>query len=60
MVEFLIKNGAQIDLQDADGKTPLHKAVENKNHTIIQLLLQACPALKNIKDNRGNLAIERC
>jgi Arf-GAP/coiled-coil/ANK repeat/PH domain-containing protein len=27
-VEFLLLNGAKIDTQDADGKTPLHLATE--------------------------------
>lgn len=57
VVNFLIKHGAQIDLQDADGKTPLHKAVENKNPSIIKILLKACPTLNSIKDNKGHLAI---
>ncbi|CAH2104639.1 unnamed protein product [Euphydryas editha] len=56
-VVLLIKNGAKIDLQDADGKTPLHKAAENKNQNLIKILLQACPKLRDIKDNKGNMAI---
>lgn len=56
-VIFLIKNGARLDLQDDDGKTALHKAAENKNQNLIKILLEACPSLRDIKDNKGNLAI---
>lgn len=57
VVKLLIQHGAKIDLQDADGKTPLHKAAENKKHSIIKILLEACPTLNNIRDNKGHLAI---
>ncbi|XP_032529768.2 ankyrin repeat domain-containing protein 39 [Danaus plexippus] len=57
IIMFLINNGAQIDLQDSDGKTVLHRVTENKQVDLISTLLEACPKLKDIKDNRGNLAI---
>ncbi|CAH2243411.1 ankyrin repeat domain-containing protein 39-like isoform X1 [Pararge aegeria] len=57
-VKYLIQHRAQLDLQDADGKTALHKVVENKKHGLINVLLEACPKLRDIKDNKGILAIE--
>ncbi|XP_050361665.1 ankyrin repeat domain-containing protein 39-like isoform X1 [Nymphalis io] len=56
-VVLLIKSGARLDLQDADGKTPLHKAAENQNFNIMNILLEACPKLRNIRDNKDILAI---
>ncbi|XP_034824025.1 ankyrin repeat domain-containing protein 39-like [Maniola hyperantus] len=56
-VKYLIQHGAQLDLQDADGKTALHKVVEHKQHGLVNVLLEACPKLRDIKDNKGNLAI---
>jgi hypothetical protein len=35
VVELLLENGAQLDLEDAHGKTPLSRA---KDHDIIHLL----------------------
>ncbi|XP_047544899.1 ankyrin repeat domain-containing protein 39 isoform X1 [Vanessa atalanta] len=56
-VVLLIKSGAQLDIQDADGKTPLHKAAENQNPNIVNILLNACPKLRDMKDNKDNLAV---
>jgi Arf-GAP/coiled-coil/ANK repeat/PH domain-containing protein len=38
-VEFLLLNGAKINAQDADGKTPLHLATELSNNLLLLLLL---------------------
>ncbi|XP_023943013.2 ankyrin repeat domain-containing protein 39 [Bicyclus anynana] len=54
-VKYLIQHGALLDLQDADGTTALHKVVENKKQNLVKILLDACPKLADIKDNRGNL-----
>ncbi|KAG6454089.1 ankyrin repeat domain-containing protein 39 [Manduca sexta] len=56
-VKFLIQSGANIRLQDIDGETALHKAVANKNFNLVDILLQACPELKMIKDNKGRSGI---
>lgn len=56
-MNFLIQHGAQLDLQDADGKTVLHTVVENRKHALIEVLLKACPRLRDIKDKKGNVAV---
>ena len=38
-MELLLENGAQPDLGDKDGQTPLSRAVEGQNPAIVQLLL---------------------
>ena len=38
-MELLLKNGAQPDLEDEDRHTPLSRAVEGGNASIVQLLL---------------------
>lgn len=41
VVKFLIKNGADLDLQDYQGWTPLHSAVWFHNTEILKILLDA-------------------
>ncbi|GBP23947.1 Ankyrin repeat domain-containing protein 39 [Eumeta japonica] len=53
VVVYLIEAGANPLLQDADGKTALHRAVESGNLPIIQKLVQACPELLEMKDSKG-------
>jgi ankyrin repeat protein len=38
VVELLLKNGAQPDFEDADGHTPLSRAIRMGNVDIAQLL----------------------
>jgi len=38
VVELLLQNGAQPDLEDADGHTPLSRALRANNAYVIQLL----------------------
>ena len=47
VVKLLLKNGAQPDLEDADGETPLSRALLGGNANVIQLLTPMCvvPAL---------------
>ncbi|KAL4708155.1 hypothetical protein ACJJTC_009934 [Scirpophaga incertulas] len=56
-VTLLIKAGAAVELQDVDGETALHKASKHNNYNLIRVLLDACPHLYNIKDNKGNSAV---
>ncbi|RVE42748.1 hypothetical protein evm_012609 [Chilo suppressalis] len=56
-VKFLIESGASIDMQDVDGQTVLHRAVEYKRDDLISVLLNASPNLRLIKDNKGNCAV---
>ncbi|XP_041976225.1 ankyrin repeat domain-containing protein 39 [Aricia agestis] len=54
-LKFLIENGANIGLQDDDGKTVLHKVVDNKHYDLIHILIDVSPNLPLIKDNKGNI-----
>ncbi|XP_059091061.1 rabankyrin-5-like isoform X1 [Tigriopus californicus] len=38
-VQVLLEHGANINYRDVEGKTPLHIAIENSHHPIINLLL---------------------
>jgi ankyrin repeat protein len=42
VVELLLKNGAQPDLEDEEGYTPLLRASDEGNTDIVQLLNRAC------------------
>ena len=53
ITEFLIKSGASIELQNNDGQTCLHKAVQQNNKEVVKYLLSVKPNVKNIKDNKG-------
>ncbi|XP_063376252.1 ankyrin repeat domain-containing protein 39 [Cydia fagiglandana] len=57
-VKFLIQCGANVLMQDTDGETALHKAIANKRTDLINILLEACPELANVKDKRGRVATE--
>lgn len=54
VVKVLIKFGALISLQDADGDTPLHDAISKKNDLIIDLLLEANADLSICNNNGFN------
>ncbi|KAL0849199.1 hypothetical protein ABMA28_013537 [Loxostege sticticalis] len=56
-VKFLIDSGATVDMQDVDGKTALHKAVENNKFELVKILLDACPQLHHIQDLKGKCPI---
>jgi len=54
VVKVLLKLGALISLQDADGDTPLHDAISKKNDNIIHLLLEANADLSICNNNGFN------
>ncbi|XP_044012734.1 arf-GAP with coiled-coil, ANK repeat and PH domain-containing protein 2 isoform X2 [Aphidius gifuensis] len=60
--EYLILNGAKVNFQDSDGKTPLHLATEY-GHTAQVCLLLKHNADQHVKDNNGikplSIAIEQ-
>ena len=39
VVELLLKNGAQLDLEDENGCTALSRAIEGGNAAVVELLL---------------------
>ncbi|RWS28105.1 rabankyrin-5-like isoform X2 [Leptotrombidium deliense] len=54
VVQTLLEFGANVNIQDAEGKTPLHVAIINQHPVIISLLLSH-PALKlDIRDKYGS------
>ena len=52
MVQILIKNGANVNVQDEDGQTALHYACSVGHEQVIEVLLKA-GADVNIVDNEG-------
>lgn len=46
-----------MNVQDSDGKTVLHKAVEYKHRELVEYLLNEFPSLQNVRDHKGNLPI---
>ncbi|XP_062222685.1 ADP-ribosylation factor GTPase-activating protein AGD2-like [Phragmites australis] len=58
MVEVLLLFGADINMQDFHGRTPLHRCVQNKNDALTKHLLKR-GARTTIKDGGGLTALER-
>ena len=48
----LVKAGASLDIQDKEGKTPLHKAIINADRQLIEMLIKAGASV-NIQDNNS-------
>ena len=55
-VRKLLQAGANVNLQDKNGETPLYKASRNGYTNIVRLLLDA-GANPNIQDNGGQTAL---
>lgn len=53
VVDFLLKNGADVNRADADGNTPLHCAAEYNKFEIMENLLE-CGAVVNVRNNYGD------
>ncbi|TVU29118.1 hypothetical protein EJB05_20668 [Eragrostis curvula] len=58
MVELLLLFGADINMQDFHGRTPLHRCVQKKNDDLTKHLLKR-GARTTIKDGGGLTALER-
>ena len=56
-VEYLISNGAKIDILDAFGRTPLIKGISAREHFRVTQLLLKAGANPNIKDKDGQTAV---
>ncbi|PZC73699.1 hypothetical protein B5X24_HaOG208970 [Helicoverpa armigera] len=53
-IKFLIHSGACVDVQDTDGQTALHKAVENKHFDLVKFFVETYPKLNTMKDIKGH------
>ena len=58
-VKWLVKSGIDIDIQNDDGDTPLHLAIENNAHKVIKALIDL-KANVNIKNNKQSNASAHC
>ena len=57
LVQYFLEKGANVNVQNYDGDTPLHIALRNKNNEIIKLIMEKNPAM-NIPNNKGDIAFE--
>ncbi|KAJ9594561.1 hypothetical protein L9F63_027456 [Diploptera punctata] len=53
VVQTLVEHGAAINARDAEGKTPLHVAIQNQHSSIITLLLCHPGIDLTIRDKSG-------
>ncbi|XP_057676703.1 rabankyrin-5 [Corythoichthys intestinalis] len=53
VVQCLLEFGANVNTQDAEGRTPIHAAISNQHNVIIQLLISHLDIRLNIRDRQG-------
>lgn len=58
IVSLLLQCGGKPELKDADGKTALHRAVEQNHVNTAKILLEANPDLKFIHDTKEKLPLD--
>lgn len=57
MVEYLLKKGARVDAQDANGETPIMQAIKSECHSSLALLLEYGAAV-DIKNKKQKSALD--
>lgn len=58
IVKYLLQQQVDLKIQDADGKNCLHRAFENGNYEIGQLIAIAEPKLNEQKDIHGRVPLD--
>ena len=57
IIRLFIHKGANVNIQNEEGKTPLHGAIVNRNGMIVELLVEAGANL-NIKNDEGESPLD--
>ncbi|OWF52191.1 ankyrin repeat domain-containing protein 39-like [Mizuhopecten yessoensis] len=58
IVSLLLKNKADPLIQDEDGKTALHKAVEQGKTTVMKMIVAHCPSSTTVLDSKNRKPVE--